>query len=218
MIKLIPVALALGLLMLGIDTPVGQHIILDPIISLTAPPPKAVTIKTVAPKPLPKLAAIKPAPVVTPVLAQYAAELGITVPAGLSMVYADTIPPAADLDVATTAAVYYDTTTTIYVKTGYTPWQTKNLLAYEFMHYVWDRLATPAQHNMINLEGDSLVQTSTKFQTELAPFLAPGNIAPDVQNDERDSIICTRLGVAELSDNANAYCSQYIPNRGEILP
>lgn len=150
-----------------------------------------------------------------PTLMQYASELGLKLPDGMKLVYAPSLPAADDLDAASTAGVYYNSTNTIFIKTGYNRLDTKNLLAYEFMHYVWEKVATPAQQNMVNLEGDQLIQSDFYFKRDMQPFLGT-NIQPAEQNDERDSNICTRVPESHLSAAVNAYCDQYVPNRSQI--
>lgn len=172
-------------------------------------PPRDADIKMIDPKP-PKLAPATG----TPILLEYAAELGIKLPDGLTLVLEDKIPDASNLDPTLAQAIYVRDTKTIHIKSGATVHATKEYVAYEYLHYVWNNVTTPEQQAMVNAEGDRLMLTSPTLKANMANFATNSQ---SVYNDERHSNICTRVPVTELSAAVDAYCNSFIPNREAVL-
>lgn len=151
-----------------------------------------------------------------PTLLSYAKELGIQLPNGMTLVYEKTLPAADDLAANITAGVYYQATNTIYIQTGYTKYQTENLLAYEYMHYVWEDVDSAYQQNIVDAASTNLLETSPTFRTDVEPFVT-ANVSQGERDDEQDSNACTRLPASQLPALVDAYCAHYIPNRSLIL-
>jgi hypothetical protein len=197
----------------------ASRVLVDPIAvpSYQAQPTQVLQASKFTPQQ--QLFAIVPATprsLSSPLLLGYANDLGLYIPSDMTLTLADTIPEAADLSPSVTEGVYFGDSKTIFIKNNETVKGLKNMLAYEYMHYVWNNLATPDQKTAILSESDILIFTNAKFKSDMVDFLGT-NIQPNVQDDERDSNMCTRLPASALSDMANNFCNNFIPNRSSIL-
>lgn len=188
----------------------------------TAPVKQPVAIveaPVVAPEPTPTPVAppqtyTAPVAPAAPTLYDYASELGMSVPSDLTLVMTSDMPAGDDAGGLPPYGVYYSSTNTIYVRDGLSEYNTKNILAYEYMHYIYARVAPIDQRFTMGGEVLSMwnVQpTMARYSAQLVP------VNPSEQVDEGISIMCTRMSPSEISDYANTYCNNYIPNRGEIL-
>lgn len=154
-------------------------------------------------------------PAVAPTLYDYAADLGLSVPSDLTLVLTDTIPQGDDGGGQRGVGVYWSPTNTIYIQTGFTEWQTKGLLAYEYMHYVWLHLATDNDRVNMALEGSQLLAASNPTMIANMSTLTPVNGVETA--DEETAVMCTRIDASQLSDFANNYCNTYMPGKAQIL-
>lgn len=151
-----------------------------------------------------------------PVLLGYASQLGLKIPTYMKLYLQTDMPGSNDTSADTTMAEYSSSDHAIYVKPGLGAEQTKQSLAYEYMHYVWESVATPMERGIIVAEATDLLRYSPTFQYYWSPFVGV-NITLDQQRDEKDSIICTQMPATQLPLRINNYCNKYIPNRQKLL-
>lgn len=105
---------------------------------------------------------------------------------------------------------------TIQVKSGISKKDEMISVAYEYMHYVWSNFK-PETKSSLAAGYDRLYSDDSDFATEIAPFMAlKSNTADTIQNEE-NSIACTHLDPNSLTNEFNAYCNTYIPNRSLLF-
>lgn len=101
---------------------------------------------------------------------------------------------------------------TIIIATNLSTSDELNIVAYEYMHYVWAGLTDTQRQDM----GALLDQYRTRnpsFDTDVSRYHGD---AATIQNEE-NSTACTRVDPSLLSDSFNNYCNQYIPNRALLF-
>lgn len=88
-----------------------------------------------------------------------------------------------------------------------------NIVAYEYMHYIWAGLS-PSQRQIMGTTLDQYRTQNPDFDADVARYHGD---AATIQ-DEENSTACTRVQPYLLSDEFNNYCNRYIPNRTLLFP
>lgn len=100
----------------------------------------------------------------------------------------------------------------ILVKSGLSKQQELQTVAYEFMHYFWSR-EPQANRTQLTQTLQDFYNHDSEFQRITQPYVGD----TDTIADERDSTACTAIPPYVLTDEFNAYCNQFIPNRAILF-
>jgi hypothetical protein len=100
----------------------------------------------------------------------------------------------------------------IYIESGLSKYQELNIVAYEYMHYVWENLPTSTKQR-ISSELTLYRTQNSDYNADVSHY--SGDTA--TIEDEQDSTACTRVEPYLLSDSFNAYCNAAIPNRSILF-
>lgn len=87
-----------------------------------------------------------------------------------------------------------------------------NILAYEYMHYVWQNLPA-SQKKVLTMGLKDYRKMNPNFNRDVSRYHGPSKII----NDEMDSTACTRVAPYLLSRGFNSYCDHYIKHRAILF-
>lgn len=145
-----------------------------------------------------------------PILLADAQQLGIDT-SNVNLSFADQLS-ASDVSPSDVVVGSFTAPNNIKVKSGQEKSQELNTVAYEFMHYFWSQLPVTSQSQLTTTLNDFYNQDS-EFQRITAGYVG----SDAVLADERNSTACTLVPPYVLTDDFNAYCNQFIPNRAILF-
>ena len=144
-----------------------------------------------------------------PALLADAQQLGINA-GGIVLGFNDA-PKAKDVTDGSTIATFY-APNIIEIKPGMPKKKELTSLSYEYMHYVWSLQPAKWRADQGVLY-DNYFAANPQFNYLLAAYKGDANTI----HDEMDSTLCTLINPADLSQDFNAYCDHYIPNRALLF-
>lgn len=111
-----------------------------------------------------------------------------------------------------------DQTIRIYVATFTNPNQDPTTtLAYEYSHYIWQKLGTSGQAPLKPMLDDWYLKNRARVDVSQANLIkTEGGFGTPAFEDELHSIACTETQDSELAPALLAHCTSFLPNRSVL--